>query len=444
MRPTLIDLNDQELRITRGVDELARSPGYATLVNHQVEVGEAGHANAWRVPRQSHHRFWQALDTAPLTQLGKRVRHAGDLAYLHLTQLRERAGRPSSAIFIVPGAYQRAQLSLLLGIAQAAGLKVDALVDSAVAVGAILPPGHYTHVETSLHHSTITRLEVDEQRATRTHIEVVMEAGFTHFEQRIIECIVAAFLKSCRFDALHDAATEQLLHTHLAQWLSLLAEQSEIALTIDYRGARHETRLRREVLVSALAPLRRMLAERAGTGNILLDYRLGALPGLTTEWAVQVLPSHATLTGCTYSPDLATLDSTGVSLRTTLAVVPTAVQFIPTPAGRITASPARSAPLSAAQVATHVVFEHVAYPLSLRALYLTARGTLAERTSDDVLGSVVLESGVSRVERTQGNTLLLNGQALTGNAPLAPGDQLSVIGTPTVFTLIRVLRDDAL
>ncbi len=439
MRPTLIDLNDSELRISRGVDELARSPGYATLVDHKIEIGETGHANAWRAPRQSHHGFWQLLDTTPLAQLGKRVRHAGDLAYLHLAHLRERGGRPSSAIFIVPGAYQRAQLSLLLGIAQAAGLQVEALVDSAVAVGATLPPGRYTHVETSLAHSTITRLEVDERRATRTHIEIVEETGFTHFEQRIIDCIVAAFLKSSRFDALHDALTEQLLHTHLAQWLGLLAEQPEITLNIDYRGVRHAARLRREVLAEALAPLGRILAERAGAGHILLDYRLRALPGLTTEWAAQVLPANAALTGCTHSPDLTLVDSSGVTLRTALAVVPTAVQLVLAPARRHAREPRRP-PLNA----THVVHEHVAYPLSMHALYLTARGTVERSAGPDVLGKVMSESGGARVEILSGTALQLNGQVLNGSTSLAPGDRLAVSGTPLVCTLISVRRDDAL
>ena len=434
MRPTLIDLNDVELRITRGTDELARSPGYATLVNQKVEIGDKGFAHAWLLPRQSYNRYWQALNTAPLTRLGKRVRHAGDLAYLHLELLRERGGRPSDAIFIVPSAYHRAQLSLLLGIAQAAGLTVKGLVDSAVAVGAILPPGHYTHVEASLYHTNVTQIRVDDRRALRTHTEVVPDTGISHFEQRIISCIVEAFLRGCRFDALHDAATEQLLHTHLAEWLALLAERPEITISLEYRGARHEARLHRDSLAAAIAPLRRTLSARVGAGIALLDYRLGGLPGITLEWpTAQILPAHAALTGCTYSPELHTVTGGGVTLRTELAVVPVESRFVPVQAQRLMT-----------QGATHLLVQHVAYPLSTLALHLTARGTVLRAPSADSVGSVVLDGAGARLEVARGATLMLNGQRVTGSARLAPGDHLSVAGAACVFVPITVRDDDAI
>ena len=136
MSRILIDLNDAELRVARDEQEITRSPGYATLVQHTVVVGEQGFAHAWLHPRHTHSHYWETLNTAPITQLGKRIRHAGDLAFLHLEYLREQAGRPDRITLIVPGRYTRTQLSLLLGIAEAAGLTVEGLVDSAVAVGA--------------------------------------------------------------------------------------------------------------------------------------------------------------------------------------------------------------------------------------------------------------------------------------------------------------------
>lgn len=432
MRPTLIDLNDVELRIARGVDELARSPGYATLVHQKVEVGDSGFANAWLLPRFANNRYWQTLNTAPLAHLGKRVRHAGDLAYLQLEHLRERGGRPDRAIFIVPGTYQRAQLSLLLGIAQAAGITVDALVDGAVAVGATLAPGRYTHVEALLHHTVVTQIDVDEQRAVRVQNAVVADAGYSHFEQRIVACIVDAFLRGCRFDPLHDAATEQLLHDRLAQWLMLLAEHAEIALSIEHHGVRHDTRLQRDALVAAIAPLRSLLAQRTGPGTVLLDYRLARLPGITQEWhGACALPAHAAFAGCAFSPDLQDITGEGIGLRTELAVVP--------PASRLAAA---APPRARAAGATHLLVQHVAYPLSATPLYLTTRGTLQSGAAADTVGCVVRDAGGARLENPSAG-LLVNGRQLGGSTQLMPGDHVTIAGTTSLFVSITVQGNDA-
>ena len=173
MRPFIVDLNDTAIRVARGSDELVQSPAYATLVKHQIELGDTGYAHAWLHPRQSSNRFWHDLNSAMLTQFGKRVRHNGDLAYLHLQWLRERTGRPTSALFLVPGSYQRPQLSLLLGIAEAAGLGVSALIDSAVASAAMLPPGTYSIAELMLHQTVLTRVEINAHQVERRHVDVM-------------------------------------------------------------------------------------------------------------------------------------------------------------------------------------------------------------------------------------------------------------------------------
>jgi len=433
MRPTLIDLNDVELRIARGTDELLRSPGYATLVNQKIELGDSGFAQAWLLPRHASNRYWQALNTVPISQFGKRVRHAGDLAYLHLELLRERAGRPDRVILIAPGAYQRTQLSLLLGIAQATGMQVDALVDSAVAAAATLPPGRYVHVEALLHHTVVTQLEVDERRAQRLHSEIVTDVGYGQFEQRIIGCIVDAFLSGCRFDPLHDAATEQLLHLQLGQWLALLADRSEILLGIDHRGVRHEARLQRDAVMAAIAPLRLQLARRTGAGATMLDYRLARLPGLLPDWpGAQALPAPAALVGCTYSPDLRSIVGNGVGLRTAPAVVPAQSRVA-------TSSPARATLAGA----THLLVQHIAHPLSATPLYLTTRGTVQAAAAADTVARVALDLDGPRVEVTAGVQVLLNGQHLVGGARLTPGDHLTIAGTTSLFVPIQVQDRDA-
>jgi hypothetical protein len=434
MRPTLIDLNDVELRVSHGEDEILRSPGYATLVDHKVEVGEKGFSEAWRHPRHSHNRYWQMLDTSPLRHLGKRVRHAGDLAWLHLEELRKQAGRPERAVFILPGAYQRDQLSLLLGIAQAAGLQVDALVESAAAAGAVLSPGHYVHVEACLHQTVLTRLEVGADRAVCIAREVLPELGYLQFEKRILGCIVDSFLTGCRFDVLHEGSTEQLLHSQLGQWMSLLAQQGKVTLTIDHRGVRHETVLQLGEVRAALAPLQRSLIAHAGTGATVIDYRLARLPGLLHDWPnALALPAGAVFTGVAHSPDLAAPTEQGVSLRTQLACVPAQSRLA---ASHIT-------PVALASPASHLLAGDTAWELTATAWYLTRRGTVQRAAGAETLGSVSRGPRGGEVTASEGSGLLLNGQPVRGTQALRAGDHLTAAGSACLFVPITVHDDDA-
>lgn len=434
MRPTLIDLNDVELRASHGEDEILRSPGYATVVNHKVEVGARGFSEAWLHPRQSHNRYWQTLDTTPLRHLGKRVRHAGDLAWLHLDELRKQAGRPERVTFILPGAYQRAQLNLLLGIAQAAGLHVDALVESAAAAGAVLSPGHYIHVEACLHHTVLTRLEVRDDRAVCSAREVLPELGYLQFERRILGCIVERFLAGSRFDVLHEGSTEQLLHSQLAQWMSLLAEQGKVTLTIDHRGVRHETLLELDEVRAALAPLRRALVAHAGTGATVVDYRLARLPGLFDDWPnALALPAGAVFTGCTHSPELIAPQAQGVSLRTQLACVPEPLRL----------AVSHVTPDTLASPASHLLVMDTAYRLSPVAWYLTRRGTVQRGAGAETLGAVSYGPVGPVVTAGERSGLLLNGQPVHGTQALRAGDHLTAAGSTCLFVPITVHEDDA-
>ncbi|MBI2800049.1 MAG: hypothetical protein HYX63_07135 [Gammaproteobacteria bacterium] len=437
MSATIIELNDATVRVARGVEPLFQSPGYATTVDGVLAVGAGGYAQHWLRPRHASNRFWHDLNTAPLQQFGKRVRHAGDLAFLHLEHLRECAGHPAAAIFIVPGFYQRPQLSLLLGIAQAAGIGVQALVDSAAAVGATLPPGTYAHVEATLHQCVISHLEVDQERAVRRQVEVVAGAGLAHFKQHIVSCVVDAFLTRCRFDPLHDAATEQLLHDHLNEWLALLADRPEITIAIEHRGARHETRLHRDTVIAATRPLVQQLASRVGDARTVLDYRLGVIPGVLYGWRdAQLLTDAAVLVGCAQNPALKSRHAnTSVALRTELPVVPADSRIALTPS---------AANDAAASTASHLLAQHVAYPIGRRRLYVAPHGAVSRTRGIDSVCVVHGDDTGTRLEVLNSATVLLNGRAVAGTARLNPGDHITIPGATSLFVPITVHANDAI
>lgn len=433
MTPYIVDLNDAGLRVAHGLDERARSPGYAVLVDGRIEVGTPARARAWLTPRQAHNHFWQMLDTSALGQFGKRVRHAGDLAYLHLAQVLEQAGKPRSAILVVPGSYQRPQLSLLLGIAQAAGLEVMAMVDSACAAAATLPAGRYCHIEALLHQCVVTELEVGESRVRRIRVELVAGAGLAQLERRLVGALVEAFLSRCRFDPLSQAATEQALHDRLPEWLAALGDSAEIPIVLESRGSRHETRIQRAALQAAVAPLLGQMKARAQSGLAVLDHRLAAIPGAIAALdAIHVLSHDAVFAGCLANPALAQRGN-AVTLRTELATL--------APEARAQAHAVRTSP---ARSASHILVHNTAFPLAGTPLYLAARGCAQQAPAADSAFSLVLDVDGARLDVVNGATVLLNGDAVLGSARVAPGDHITVPGAATLFLPIKVQAHDAI
>ena len=434
-KPCLLDLNDVDLRLSRGTEILAHEPGFATWTGARLELGLSAHAAAWRHPRQTHHQHWQVLDTSPLTHLGKRVRHAGDLAYLQLEALRRKAGNPRRVILLHPGHWQRAQLGLLLGIAEAAGFEVVGIVESSAAVGATLPPGTYHFVEASLEQTLVTALEVDATKARRMGQRAVTEAGFLALERAVITVIVAAFLQESRFDPLHDGGTEQLLHDQLAEWLSLLARREEISLVITHRGVRHLATLRRAAVESALAPHRVALKQACGDGPALLDDRLARFPGLLDGWPnATLLPPLSAQRGILESPDLNLLSADGLVSRAELAVVPGPRSLPAGLSGDVVA---------ATTGATHVLAGARAQGLAAGPWYVDAACALHRTRPADTVATLSADASGGRVETPGGSPLRVNGAAAVGSRHLAPGDRLEVLGCDRVLLAIAVTDGDA-
>jgi len=430
MTTCVIEVNDIELRAAVDGEVVASSPGVACAVNGQVEIGASALAQAKLHPRATENRFWRDLNTAPLQQFGKRVRHHADLAYLHLEHLRTLARGPSAAVFAVPGSLSHEQLSLLLGVAQASRLKPLALVDSAVAAGAAqLGAGRWTHVDLQLHQAVITALDVGE-RVTRGTVEVLPGLGQLAIRQACVQVVTAAFVTHCRFDPLHHAATEQLLHDHLPDWLALLAENAEIRVQLEYRGARFDTRVERAAVVRAVAPLLTRLRAALPAGvQPVASHRLAAQPAYTEVFgSVPRLRAAAVFDGVRA---LAAGDA-GESLKL------------------VTALPAHGAPtLQVATAvaastggATHLLDHHTAFALKQTPLYLLARGGCSRTPDPMALCSVGRAADGPELHALVDGRVMLNGRPVAGRVPLAAGDLVTFTGASALFTAIAVQKDD--
>lgn len=438
--PCLLDVNDLELRLWRSDAVIAREPGFATWTGQKLELGVAGRAAAWRYPRQTHHRYWQTLDTSPIQTLGKRVRHAGDLVYLQLEALRRRAGNPRTVTVLHPGHWQRAQLGLLLGIADAAGLGVSGLVEYGVAVGATLPPGTWTLVTACLEQTIVSVLEVDDTQAVRTQLRVLSDGGFLALEAAIVTHVVEVFLRERRFDPLHDGATEQRLHDQLPGWLDLLATREEIDVVLSHGGQQHAVVLRRDAVATALLSARRRLRAACGNGPVLLDDRLAQLPGLLDDWPeAMALAPGAAERGLLASPDLPRLGDSGLVSRTSLAVISGPRIW---PSGATPPFAADAAPC------THLLLGTRAHALGTGIWAIDATGHLRRASHGVTPGTVIgslsrTPTGAVRVTAVQDSPLRLNGAHVANDTTLIPGDRLEILGTDRVYLAITVAADDA-
>jgi hypothetical protein len=214
-------------------------------------------------------------------------------------------------------------------------------------------------------------------------------------------------------------------------WLALLEERPELAIGIEYHGVNHATRLSRQAVVAALAPLWHSLAARAGSGaRVVVDYRLARFPGRLDAWpAAHALPADAALRGASASAETFVASAQGISLCTSLAVVPDAAGFAP----RLLQAPPIGTP-------THLLTGHRAVPLVATPVYLTPRGGVAADASQDAVARVVRDGSGCRLVPLPGREVLLNGRPLAAPRELAAGDHVSVPGTTTLFVPIEVVE----
>lgn len=437
MKLCFIELNDSEILLAAGGQICARSPGYAVLHKHRIDLGAKALAQAHRHPRETINRFWHELNQAPLGR-GVRYRHHADLAYLHLEHLRELAGKPDAAMFAVPGGYTRDQLALLLGIAQACRLRTIGLLDGAVAGAATtLGAGEYTHVDLQQHQAVITQLLVDSE-VRRRAVEVVPDLGLNRFNAACVALIAAAFIAQSRLDPLDYAATEQLLYDHLPEWLGLLATRPELKIHVDFRGARFEATVTAEAVISAAAPLLRQIQSRmpANTWPVMAA-RVAGLPGCARVFpGALALPEDAVVRGCEAHQALFTAAHARIGLTTEL---PAAAKTALTPAMRL--PPRAEGPPPGA--ATHILVNHIAYRVTPAPLFLAPRSRIGRERAVDATCRVFGHAGGARLEVLDGAQVLINGAPVTAGADLKPGDHITFGGAGGAFVPISIQDSDA-
>ena len=450
-----IEINDAGLLVADDRVVLASEPGYAIVDDAGLIIGSSAYQQARLLPAKARSGFWSSLSVAA----GAADAQA-ELAFQHLKQVWGKAGRPdSAAVLVVPGGYDAEQLGLVLGIAHECGIRVDAMVDSAVAASALRYQGRQLlHIDASLRTVSCTRLEQSDAAAVAAH-ETSTVTGLGDFTDEMARAIARVFVLDTRFDPLHKAETEQSLYVGLPGWLDALHREGSVTAEIEHAGAPVAVELTAERVRSAslrlFREIARLVAEMRAPGIpavIQLPHRLAALPGLRSELEridgislSELTPGFPATSALERIQKLDT-GSDEVRLLRRLPFVAEAEL----PAGETASDETARVPERAP---THVIFEGVGYRLSSGRTEITGaapsasiNGTRAiaigERAggSDAIHCVLAFDNGELTIDAGTDTPLHVNGDPVSGRRRLAVGDVVRV-GDPASELHIVAMED---
>ncbi|MEQ8661478.1 MAG: hypothetical protein RLW62_11710, partial [Gammaproteobacteria bacterium] len=421
----VIELNDSAVRVTRDGTLVDASPGVAVIRHDAVLTGNEAAAARWLDPRATCDRYWQQPGEQPFAGATRQCRHHADLVYHHLAAILARCGHPQAAVLAVPAHYGDDELARLLGIADALGLAVTALVDASVAaLAGCAGPGRYAVATLYLHHATLVDVDVDTQ-CTRGAVVTIESAARRRLEQACRDVVADAFLEQARFDPLHAAATEQQLADALPGWLAAAhaAPDGELELALAHAGRTHLARLPAQAFARLTAMVLGALAERlAPARELVIEPSLAALPGAVTALApAAVLPADAVSAGLAAHPPRRAAGAPACFLTALPA----------TPAPRLAR---RAAAPAADRAPTHLLCGALAFAAGSEPRPLRGDDS---RGSDGIAPAPSVRRAAGRLLLEAGHTgVTLNGRAVRGTVVLATGDRVRIGAAE--FLAIRV------
>ena len=442
-------------------ETIPASPGYALLDGDRLGTGPEAAQRARLKPRFTHSRFWEEIDTTPLSRPFPKNLSRADLAHAHLEGIwRSLEPGATEVLLTVPGWYTDGQLGLILGVAHACDMPVTGIVDSAVAASALRFSGQkLLHLDLHLHRAVATELEQAEG-IRRRRVEVNEQVGLVSLLDDWAKLIARIFVHQTRFDPLYRAASEQILCRYLPRWLEELSDREAVPLRMEASGKEYTIELTREQALHGARAGYQQIAQLVESfmgvsepPTLLLSHRLAELPGLeerlSRDLDVAVLPVGAAASGA-----LAMRDRIPSRREDGELTFVTSLRFedVRAKAGGV------SAPMDAAMQGpepskakprpTHVVVDGIAHRITPEPFVLGAGIPEGSRGLD--LGGEV--AGISRdhcsIYRNEDRVLVedhssfgsfLNGKRLEGIENVAAGDRLRLGHSSIEVQLIQVL-----
>jgi hypothetical protein len=282
------ELHDAAVALARDGRVIARSPGFAVLDGDIVTIGEDALRQAKLKPRMVSTRFWERLSDEPVMPAVNAGWTCADLVRTHIARIWDAAGAGvDRLVLVVPGHFDRRQLGLLLGISEQLALPVSGMVESALAACGTHPGADLVvHVAVHLHRTVITGIEIDGS-AHRVFTDSIEGHGLVRLYERWVELIADVFVRTTRFDPLHNADSEQAIFERLPDWLAALAARDSLRIeTVARDGHTHAIRLTRSQVEDRAREfcdaLRGVVAARCASRRFVLELEENAanIPGL--------------------------------------------------------------------------------------------------------------------------------------------------------------------
>ncbi|MBS0611750.1 MAG: FHA domain-containing protein [Proteobacteria bacterium] len=399
-----LELNDADFVAWDVSRERLRDSGHAFVGADGWRFGAAAAAGARLHPHATLTSQWADLD-AP--SIGAMPFAAAEAVYRQMLTWREALGA-DRGIWLASPASSQAQLGLLLGIAQAAGLAVAVLADRAAAAVSALPvAGTVYHLDVELERGVLSEVQVHAGRAARHRVLALPELGQRPLLTSWCKGFAARMVAQTRFDPLHDAATEQALFDALPSWLAQLQRIESIPeAAVEAHGRRYAIEYRAAHAAVDVAAAYRTLTARLHAlrparraASILLSATAARLPGILEALSeFNDCPLFTANTGQAAQAALGIWDE--VQLRDPVQMLLLSLPHTPYEAWL----PARTAAApDAVSAATHVVFAG-------RALALSSEPLLVG-TATDAARSLAVPASVAGVSRRHCSLLLEGGQA---------------------------------
>lgn len=471
MSVVAVELNDAGIIIVRGRAEHALavvpSPGYAVVDGTAVVTGADAQRRSRLKPRFTHTRFWDALDTSPLSRPFPSKLSRADLAHAHLTQIWESLlaldDDVTEAVLAVPGWYSLEQLGLILGMAQACNIPVSGMIDSALAAAAGTTDkaarslANAAHLDLHLHRIAASKISRDDHLVREDNV-VDDSVGLIPLYDAWATFVAQAFVRQTRFDPLHSAQSEQALYDQLPSWVDALLDADEATLSMSVSGRKYSVTLGRQQLISSattyydpVVALALSVMPFDEPGTLLVSHRVGALPGLVerltrdvSDKLVVLAPEAAAAGALAYEKHApAASENDGLTFLTSLHLDEHGAASVSAP------DPTLHQQGDDVPSPTHVLHDGVAHSLTPEP-FLLGVSIPDQQRGLNLLGET---AGVSRyhcsIYRANGRVIIedhskfgsfLNGRRVQERAPLAAGDILR-LGTPGIEVQLIEVAD---
>lgn len=436
---TTIDLNDINVRVANGDQLILNSPGYAVIRDNQIAFGETAEKLAHIYPLTTHDDFWYKLDQNSLHSASNDIRHNADLAYMHLTDIKEQSGNTLNWLIAIPSSFNQEQLALLLGLLDAANFGEAKLIDSALlATSSMLNHGDSYHVDIQLHQTVISHLDCNHGSNKLIASESSTELSMMAVYEQCAKLISESLIDQSRFDPLHNAETEQLLYEKIPACLEELALAPTMRFHIEYHGQSHNAVIKRETIFQSINPYYQAIKKKIqGANQIIFSHRFQQLPGFfeDIDSAVQ-LDEYAVFNGAkNYSEFLRDTDSSA----NYLTELPQLSDSLRPQAATVDNSLKDKNEITESSDITHILAGHIAQPLNAEKTYFTADHQLHLLLSDDIAYSITRNSHDYLIQTENDASVFVNGETINEEVRLELNDKIGTSAAPSIATLIKVI-----